>query len=186
MSRKFVTTRELDFISNITKELLQGVVEEKVRYYAISLESSVIDRLYEEAVKKVWAAPVEFDALVHWDQGPTKAGRFGMDANYSVEVYAHKNELVDRNIEVREGDFVEYGGVFFEITSATQPQIVFGQVNNKVMVKMTCVQSREGQFVAGGDSQVGIARDLPIENVPGTPPTNPISTDATYAKNRLK
>src|SRR5690348_15443684 len=178
MSRKFVTERELAFISNVTKELLQGVVEEKVRYYAISVEESIVDRLYNEAIKKVWSAPVEFDALVHWDQGPTIAGRLGMDATYNVEIYAHKQELVERNIEVREGDFVEYGGVFFEITSATQPQIVFGQVNNKVMVRMACVQSREGQFVAGGDSTEGIAHDHPIENVRGTPITNPISTDA--------
>jgi len=186
VSRKFITTRELEFISNITKELIQGVVEEEVKYYAISLERTKINHLYEEAVKKIWQAPVAVNALVLYDQQATVAGRYSLDSKYTIEIYFHKAELEDRNVFAQEGDFVEYGGIFYEITSATQPQIVFGQINNKVMVKCTCVPSREGQFAAGGDSDVGRRTEKNIENVPGTPPVNRISTDATAAVNRFR
>lgn len=186
MSRKFITERELKFISDITKELLQGIVEEEVKYYAISLERSKVNELYQEAIRKVWAPPVAINALVLWGQDATRMSRFDMDAQYTLEVYFHKNELDERNVLVREGDFVEYGGVFFEITSATQPQIVYGQVNNKVMVKCSCVQSREGQFAAGGDSDQNLRTEKNIENRPGVPQVNPLSTDTTFAFNRFR
>jgi hypothetical protein len=186
MSRKFITQRELDFISNTTKELLQGVVEEEVRYYAISLERSQVNELYEEAIRKVWSPPVAIDALVLWGQDATRVARFDLDAQYTLEVYFHKKELEERNVKVHEGDFVEYDGKFFEISSATEPQIVFGQVNNKVMVKCTCVVSREGQFAAGADNTRSIRTEKNIENRPGVPQVNRISVDPTPAFNRFR
>ena len=121
-------------------------------------------------------------SIVRWTRLSATTGV----SKYTIEIYFHKAELEDRNVFAQEGDFVEYGGIFYEITSATQPQIVFGQINNKVMVKCTCVASREGQFAAGGDSDVGRRTEKNIENVPGTPPVNRISTDATAAVNRFR
>jgi hypothetical protein len=170
----------------VTKELLQGVVEEEVRYYAISLERSQVNELYEEAIRKVWSPPVAIDALVLWGQDATRVARFDLDAQYTLEVYFHKKELEERNVKVHEGDFVEYDGKFFEISSATEPQIVFGQVNNKVMVKCTCVVSREGQFAAGADNTRSIRTEKNIENRPGVPQVNRISVDPTPAFNRFR
>lgn len=164
MARKFITTHELAFISKINHELIQYVVGQEVSYYAISLEKSRVHRLYDEAVEKVWDPPVLVNARVLWDNPQSATSQYGVDSKYTAEVYFHTDELDARNIRPKEGDFVEFGQVYFEITSVTQPQIVFGQVNNRIMTKCICVPSREGQFQAGGKSSEGVDNSHPIEN----------------------
>lgn len=164
MARKFITERELAFIDRINKELIQKVSGQEVSYYAISVERSRVNRLYGEAVEKVWDPPVLINARVLWDNENTVTAGSTADSRYSCEVYFHALELKDRNVRPREGDFIEFGQVFFEITSVTQPQIVFGQVNNRIMTKCVCVPSREGQFQAGGSSERADDRTHPIEN----------------------
>lgn len=164
MARKFITEREIAFIHRVNHELIQKVVGQEISYYAISLEKSRVDDLYREAVEKVWDPPVLINARVMWDNTQSSSTTFGVDSKYNLEVYFHKLELDERNVKPKEGDFIEFGGVFFEITSVTQPQIVFGQVNNKIMTKCVCVPSREGQFSAGGESGEGVSNTYPIEN----------------------
>lgn len=164
MARKFITQRELDFIARINHELIQKVVGQEISYYEIDIEKSKVNRLYDESVQKVWRNPVLVNARVLWDNPSTKTSNFGVDAQFTAEVYFHKLELDERNVSPKEGDFIEFGQVFFEITSVTQPQIVFGQVNNKVMTKCICVPSREGQFQAGGRSSESVDNTHPIEN----------------------
>lgn len=164
MARKFITERELAFISRINNELIQKVVGQEVSYYEIDLEKSRVHRLYEEAVEKVWKPPVLVNARVLWDNPSSVQNTIGIDSKYTAEVYFHTNELMERNVSPKEGDFVEFGQVFFEITAVTQPQIVFGQVNNRIMTKCICVPSREGQFQAGNDSSRAVDNSHPIEN----------------------
>ena len=164
MARKFITERELAFIDKINKELIQAVTGQEVNYFAISTEKSSVHKLYDEAVNKVWDAPVKINARVMWNNETTQATSYGLDSKYSCEVYFHKLELQERNVEPKEGDFIEFGKVYFEITSVTQPQIVFGQVNNRLMVKCMCVPSREGQFQNGNSSSENIDNSYDIEN----------------------
>lgn len=163
MSRKFITDREIAFINAINKELLQRVVGSEIKYYALLLKETQVHRLYNEAVKKTWAAPVEVNAHVMWDNPSVASNQFGQDSKYTAEVYFHTQELQERNVLPKEGDFVEFGTVFFEITAVTQPQIVFGQINNKIMTKCVCVPSREGQFQAGGQSDQDASHSHPVE-----------------------
>jgi hypothetical protein len=155
MAKKFVTERELAFIDSITKELLQHVVMQEILYYAIDVENSRVDDLYQESIRKVWRPPVKINARIQYDNQNTKSTSFGPDSSYTLEAYCHLNELEDRNVKPREGDFVEVGRVFFEITSVTAPQMAFGQFNEKVMTKLICVPAREGQFANGGRAEDG-------------------------------
>jgi len=164
MARKFITERELAFIGRINHELIQKVVGQEVTYYEVDVEKSKSNHLYDEAVEKVWKPPVLVNARVLWDNPTSTTSNFGVDSKYTAEVYFHKLELDERNVAPKEGDFVEFGQVFFEITSVTQPQIIFGQVNNKAMTKCICVPSREGQFQAGGKASEGVDNTHPIEN----------------------
>lgn len=164
MARKFVTERELVFIGKINKELIQKVVGQETYYYAISAEKSSINSLYGESINKVWDPPVLVNGRVLYDNPNSVNTSFGVDSKYTAEVYYHQLELEERNVRPTEGDFIEFGGIFYEITSVTQPQIVFGQINNKVMTKCTCIPSREGQFQAGGNSSEGRNNTHPIEN----------------------
>jgi hypothetical protein len=181
MPRKFVGTREVEFINSITRELHQHVVDEEIYYYAILLDKTEVDDLYNEAVRKAWAAPVKVTARVLYDNPTTKSGLFGPDSEYASEVYFHTQELDQRNLRPREGDFVEYGQIFYEITSVTRPQLIFGQVNNKLMTKCKLTPSREGQFQAGGQSDRNDDRSHPLDNRPSFSRQAPDPTVPHYA-----
>jgi hypothetical protein len=164
VSRKFVTEREIAFIDAINKELLQDVVQQEVLYYAISQAESQFHPLYGESIRKAWCAPVRTNPLVQWDNPNEESTGAGVDSKYNIEAYFYNAELRERNLVPKTGDFVEFGQIFFEITSVTEPQLVFGQINNKVMTKCVGVPAREGQFQAGNQTDESVDRTHPVES----------------------
>jgi hypothetical protein len=155
MARKFITTKEYSLISKINKELIQNFSGQDVIYYAISREHTQVDDIYGEAVEKFFLDPVILNCRVAYDNPVVKTTEIGTDSEYTLEVYVMNDELLERNLVPMEGDFVEFGQTFYEISSVTQPQLVFGHVDNKLMRKLVCVTSREVQFAAGAYSGIG-------------------------------
>lgn len=167
MARKFITTRELNLVDNWNKELIQGTVKQEIIYYAILYEESRVHDVYDEAILKEYAQPVGIMARVEFEQQATKSGGGVLDSGYSLHVWLHSEELRERNLNPREGDFVEYGQILFEVTTVGTDKPVFGQVNDKIQVKLTCVPSREQQF------QVDNSKDLGIDNTHPVQPQRP-------------
>jgi len=144
MARLFITPREIDFISDLTKEISKDVIGQKVFYYKIRADLTNVHEVYEEAVTKVFDPPVEIEARVDWNPSEVRTNRFGTESFKSVEVYIHYRDLLDRNLEVKEGDYLSYGSVFFEVTSALFTSLIFGQVEYKTGIKLACKQARRG------------------------------------------
>lgn len=166
MSRKFITEKEIAFNSSIIKEFIQNFVDQHVHYYTIDPEENNVTNVYGEQIRKRWKNPVRINALVSYDDTGAKSTVLGQDQEYTLEVYFHTQELIDRNVKPSEGDFVEFGQIFFEITSVSQPQLFFGQANNKILTKATCVASREGQFAAGSSSEEDVDNSNPVNPTP--------------------
>lgn len=164
MSRRFITEKEVQFIDAINAELIQGTVGQTCIYYAISVEESEVHNVYDESTKKVWLQPTRFNARVTFNNPTVRSTGMGADTQYELEIEAHSKELEQRNIVPLTGDFVEFGQIVYEIASVTKPQMVYGMSSEKIMTKMMCVPSREGQF------QIGNIRDEGIDN------TEPVTT----------
>ena len=144
MARLFITPREIDFISDLTKEISKDVIGQKVFYYKIRSDLTNVHEVYEEAMTKVFDPPVEIEARVDWNPSEVRTNRFGTEAFKSVEIYIHYRDLLDRDLEVKEGDYLSYGSIFFEITSALFTNLIFGQVEYKTGIKLACKQARKG------------------------------------------
>jgi hypothetical protein len=162
VARKFITTRELGLIDSWNRELIQGTVQQEVIYYGISYEESSVHDVYDEAVTKEYLQPVRINARVEFDQGPTVASRGTIDSTFTAKVVLHAEECRQRNVNPREGDFVEYGQVVFEVTSVHHAQPVFGQINDKLKYELSCVASREGQFKVDSVRSDGIDNTHPV------------------------
>lgn len=149
MARLFITPREIDFISDITKELVKDVVGQKIYYYKVRDDLSEIDEVYEEAAKKVYDPPIIIDSLIKWSPGEYVTGRFGIDEKYKQEVYIQWRDLIDKGLEekIQIGDYYSYGTLFFEITSLVFESNIFGQIEHFKGVTLTGVQARQGQIV---------------------------------------
>lgn len=163
MSRKFISEKEIRLINSLNRELIQDKVGQWCVYYAISIEDSQVHDVYDESISKTWLTPVGFFARVTFGNPVVRSTGMGSDTEYELEVEAHYKELEERNISPRDGDFVEYGQIIYEITGVTRPQMVFGLTSEKIMVKMACTPAREGQFQAGNVRSEGIDNTTPIQ-----------------------
>ena len=146
MARLFITPRELDFISDITKELVKDVVGQKIYYYSVREDLSEVNTVYDEAPEKVFDPPVELEARVDWRPEEVRTNRFGSEEILTQEIYVHWRDVIDKEIDVREGDYYSYGEFFFEITSVVFDKKIYGQVEYYTGVKMAGKQARKGQI----------------------------------------
>lgn len=149
MSRLFITPRELNFISDITKEIIKDVIGQHIYYYPISEVKTQAHAVYSEAIQKVFDNPIAIDALVDNNfQSDTKINQFGVDSQFKIEVYVQWRDLVEKGINVQIGDFFSFSDVFYEITERTFMRNIYGLPEHKDGVKLIGTKARDGQFRA--------------------------------------
>ena len=119
MSRLFLTPREIDFINDVNKEIIKDVVGQKIYYYS---------------------------ARVEYQPEQNRINRYGVELYYTIEVYLHNRDLLDRNIDVKIGDYFSYDATFFEITESQVDSNIYGQIEHAMGVKVVGRQAREGQI----------------------------------------
>jgi hypothetical protein len=146
MARLFITPREIDFISDVTKEVIKDVAGQKVYYYRVREDLTDIHDVYEESPNKVFDPPIEIEARIEYEPEEVRTNQFGHEEFYSISVFFHERDLLDRNIEVRSGDYFSYGDTFFEITSAIVETNAFGQIEHSIGTKVIGKQARIGQI----------------------------------------
>jgi len=148
MGRFFITPREINFINDVAKELVKDVVGQKIYYFPISEVKSKVHDVYEESPDKVFENPIEIDCLVKYQPQEIRTNRFGSEEYYTVEAYVQSRDLLDKGIEVLEGDFFSYGSTFFEVIKGPSSDVIFGQIEHKSYITITGKQSRKGQFIS--------------------------------------
>lgn len=144
MARLFITERELDLISDLTKEVIKDVIGQRVFYYRVREDLTAVHDVYSESQDKVLDPPLEIDALVEWTSPEVNTGQFGSETRGVVTVMIHQRDILDKGIAVREGDYFSYGPTFYEITSTIPISKIFGQIEHLTGYKLTGKQAREG------------------------------------------
>jgi len=144
MARLFVTPRELDLISDISKEIIKDVVGQKVYYYKVRRELSNVHDVYEESEQKIFNPPVEIDARVEWSQANFTTTKFGMDENSRITVWLQYRDVMYKQLDVEPGDYLSYGDTFFEVLSAVLDSTIYGQIEYSTGYILSCKQARKG------------------------------------------
>lgn len=148
MPRLFVTERELNFISDISKEIVKDIIGQKIFYYAIS-ESKTYSGFYGESHEKVWDHPIEIDAFVDAETGAeVSIGKTSADITYVRKVFVQYRDLLEKGIKLSIGDFFSFGENFYEISSVTMPKHMFGFADRQISVEISGIKARSGLFAA--------------------------------------
>ena len=142
MPRLFLGQREADFFSDITKELIKDVAGQKIFYFTVREDLSDIHDVYEESIHKIFNPPVEIECLVEWQPSEVKTTQFGHEQIKTISAYLHSRDLIDRDIHVKQGDYISYGEYFFEITSIIYDKLVYGQIERVASIKLNAKQTR--------------------------------------------
>jgi len=146
----FFGKKERDLVKQVNDEIIERVVGQQVLYFPIDIESTNYHPLYGEAVEKTFLPPVRVHALVEFQGVETSfMDNVAVDKATKIKVNFHKRRLTeDQNLFVREGDFVRYGEVFYEIVKLMEPKLLFGQVEHRFEIQAECIRARDGVFNA--------------------------------------
>lgn len=142
MARLFVGQREVDFFADITKEIIKDVAGQKIYYYTVREDLSDVHSVYEESMHKIFNPPLELECLVEWQPSEVKTTQFGHEQIKTITAYIHGRDIIDRNLNILQGDYLSYGEYFFEITSLVYDKLVYGQIERVVSLKLTAKQTR--------------------------------------------
>jgi len=148
MARLFITPREINFINDLAKEIVKDVIGHKIFYFPISEMKSKVHDVYEESQDKIFDNPIELDAIVEYEPQSIRTNQFGSEEYFSIKAYVQSRDLIDKGIEVLEGDFFSFGKTFFEIVTAPDSTTLMGQIEYKGFTTLTGKQARKGQFLA--------------------------------------
>jgi len=146
----FTGKKERDLVKQVNDELIERVIGQTVIYYPIDISRTNFHDLYGEAITKTFLPPIRVQALIEWEGYKTKYNdSIGLDKESSINIHFHKRRLTeDQDLFVREGDFVYYGDLYYEIVTLSEPKRLFGQVNHKLEISAKCIRAREGLFDA--------------------------------------
>jgi hypothetical protein len=146
----FFGEKERDLVKQVNDEIIERVIGQQVLYFPIDIETTNYHPLYGEAVEKTFLPPVRVHALVEFQGIETSfMDNIAVDKITKIKVNFHKRRLTeDQNLFVREGDFVRYGEVFYEIVKLMEPKLLFGQVEHRFEIQAECIRAREGVFNA--------------------------------------
>ena len=103
---------------------------------------SDVHDVYEEALHKIFNPPIEVECLVEWQPSEVKTTQYGHEQIKVITAYLHNRDLIDRDIDIKQGDYISYGEYFFEITSFVYDKLIYGQVERIASVKLMAKQAR--------------------------------------------
>ena len=146
MARLFITPREIDLISDLTKEIHKDVIGQVIYYYPVRDDVTKVHDVYEEAIDKVFDPPIEIDARLEWQPKDIRTDRFGHHSSYNITAYLHYRDVIDRGLEIREGDYFSFGDNFFEILTTKCDSTVYGQIEHYTGYVLMGKTARKGQI----------------------------------------
>ena len=146
----FFGKKERDLVKQVNDEIIERVVGQQILYFPIDIETTNYHPLYGEAIEKTFLPPVRVHALVEYQGIETSfMENIAIDKATKIKVNFHKRRLTeDQNLFVREGDFVKYGDVFYEIVKLIEPKLLFGQPEHRFEIQAECIRARDGLFNA--------------------------------------
>ena len=146
----FLGEKEKNLVKQINDEVIERVVGQQILYFPIDIEHTNFHPLYGEAIEKTFLPPVRVFARVEYQGVETMVvDNIGLDKKTGLKVMFHKRRLTeDQNLFVREGDFVRYGSIFYEIVKTNEPKHLFGQADTQFEITADCIRARDGVFNA--------------------------------------
>jgi hypothetical protein len=146
----FLGEKEKNLVKQVNDEIIERVVGQQVLYFPIDIEHTNYHPLYGEAMEKTFLHPVRVYALVEYQGVETSdMDNFALDKSTKIKINFHRRRLTeDQNLFVREGDFVRFGEIHYEIVKLIEPKLLFGQPESRFEIQAECIRARDGLFNA--------------------------------------
>ena len=122
----FGGSRDISLIKNISKELINDIIQTEVAYYKFALEQTSVN-VYGEAPGKNYYEPLKIASLINRQDQSWSSDDFGPDVNQIIDFRFLKQELVDINLIPEVGDLILFRNNFYEVDSRIENQLFMGK-----------------------------------------------------------
>jgi len=122
---KFLVGRDISFLRNVARELVDTVVENVCVLYKINLNDTKVN-IYGEALNKTWHPGVELYVLINKEAQSAAYEGFGADTNQNIEFRFDRELCRERNAYPEIGDIIYFDDSYYEIDNTTEVQYLGG------------------------------------------------------------
>lgn len=122
----FGGSRDISLFKNISKELINDIIQTEVAYYKFALEQTNIN-VYGEAPGKNYYEPLKIAGLFDRTDQTWSSDDFGPDINQIINFRFLKQELKDINLVPEVGDLILFRNNFYEVDSRVENQLILGK-----------------------------------------------------------
>jgi len=122
----FGGSRDVSLFKNISKELINDIIQTEIAYYKFALEQTNIN-VYGEAPGKNYYEPLKIASLINRQDQAWSSDDFGPDVNQVIDFRFLKQELRDINLVPQVGDLILFLNNFYEVDSRTENQLILGK-----------------------------------------------------------
>ena len=142
MAGRFLPQRDVDLVTQITKELVgdkqnnkDGLINQECVIYKPSLQESVTN-MYGEAAggKKIYKNVVQMNALIEAEDFDFNTDEFGPDANQTVTFSFLRQSFIDAEMVLEIGDLIDWNYGYFEVGTINENQLIGGQFDQNYSV----------------------------------------------------
>lgn len=142
---RFIGARDYNFFQNISRELLDEVVQTQVFFYKLIAGETTVN-LYGEALDKSYYDGVSVFAMLQYGDETQQYDGFGQDTEQEVVVRLNQDTCIVKDILPEIGDFFYFNNSFYEITNTNQTQLVGMQVENNFGIECVTRLTRISQL----------------------------------------
>jgi len=140
----FGSNRDFSLLTQISRELLQDIIEQEVGYYKFSLENTQAN-IYGESVDKVFRNPVKLNCFITRGDQVITPDDLGPDLTREVSFAFIREDLVDVDTVPEVGDVILWHEDYYEVDTVRENQLFLGRDNS---YNLTEYGSRFGSSVS--------------------------------------
>ena len=122
----FGGSRDISLFKNISKELINDIIQTEIAYYKFALEQTSTN-VYGESPSKNYYEPLKIASLINRQDQLWSSDDFGPDVNQIINFRFLKQELKDINLVPEVGDILLFKNNFYEVDTRVENQLILGK-----------------------------------------------------------
>ena len=142
---RFIGKRDYNFFQNISRELVDAVVQSQVFFYKLIVGETTVN-LYGEALDKSYYDGVSVFAMIQYGDETQQYDGFGQDTIQEVIFRFNQDTCIVKDIMPEVGDIIFFSDGYYEITNTNQTQLVGMQAKNNFGIECITYLTRRSQL----------------------------------------
>ena len=142
---RFNSPRDVRFFRQISREMVDDVIETPVVLYKLNVTESGFN-IYGESLAKQWYQPIEAFCIIERQETTTNYEGFGGDVSRTSNFRFSRYTLEEKDFYPEIGDLIYLNDVYYEVSNVKEDQWIGGLDYNKFSVICETFMTRKSSI----------------------------------------